>query len=184
MSVACARLTETAARLFAERGLSNVGINEIIREADVARMSLYNNFGSKEELALAAYAAVSQARKAAVDAVIEAAPDPRSAILAVFDHAGDLARVRGFRGCAFINLAAHLEPGAHRLLTLVRNHKVALRERFAALATRHGQRNPEELGRQLLALWDGAIADAHIEGSDAPIEAARAAAEHLLERST
>ena len=38
------RLTATAIRLFQERGLSRVGINEIVREADVARMSLYKQF--------------------------------------------------------------------------------------------------------------------------------------------
>lgn len=74
------RLTAAAARLFQERGLTRVGINEITREADVARMSLYNNFNSKEDLALAAYAAVSKSRQNAVDAAMAAAdgPKPRS----------------------------------------------------------------------------------------------------------
>jgi len=64
------RLTGTALRLFQEKGFARVGINEIIREADVARMSLYNNFGSKDDLALAAYSALSRERQAAMDAAI------------------------------------------------------------------------------------------------------------------
>jgi AcrR family transcriptional regulator len=182
MSAAAARLTETAARLFAERGFSRVGINEIIREADVARMSLYNNFASKEDLALAAYSAMSEARLAAVDAAIEGAPGPREAILAVFELARDLAERDDFRGCAFLNLAAHVAPAEDRLSALVRDHKHAIRSRFAALAGQDGHEDLALLGRQLLALWDGAFADAHIEGATAPVEAARAAAERLLER--
>jgi len=174
------RLTATAIRLFQERGFARVGIDEIIREADVARMSLYNNFRSKEGLALAAYAALSEARQDAVDAVIAAAPDPQAAILAIFDLAQTLAGRPSFRGCAFINLAAQVGLGEERLVALVRRHKAALRERFARLAAECGEPDPELLGRQLLALWDGALADAFIEGDTAPIRAARQAAEQLL----
>jgi AcrR family transcriptional regulator len=183
MTNARARLTETAARLFSEKGFSNVGINEIVRDAEVARMSLYNNFASKEDLALAAYETVSEARHAALGAAIAAAANPRSAILAVFDVAIDIAQQEDFRGCAFLNLAAHLEPGADRLLALVRDHKARLRETFEHLAADDGQADPGQIGRQLLALWDGALADAHIEGGVAPISAAREAAECLLRSS-
>lgn len=176
------RLTATAIRLFQDRGFARVGIDQIVREAEVARMSLYNNFHSKEGLALAAYAALSQARQEAVDAVISAAPDPQAAILAIFDLAQTLAGRPSFRGCAFINLAAQVGSSEERLVALVRRHKAALRERFARLAAERGEPEPELLSRQLLALWDGALADAFIEGDIAPIRAARRAAEHLLTR--
>jgi AcrR family transcriptional regulator len=91
--------------------VSLVGINEIIREADVARMSLYNHFASKEDLALAACAAPSEARQDAFDAAISAAATPGEAVIALFDLARDLARAPEFRGCAFVGLAAHAEPG-------------------------------------------------------------------------
>ncbi|WP_185020747.1 TetR/AcrR family transcriptional regulator [Histidinibacterium lentulum] len=170
----------TAARLFQERGLNRVGINEIIREADVARMSLYNNFKSKEDLALAAYGAVSKSRQDAVDAAIAASDGPEAAILAIFDLAADLAGGASFRGCAFIDLAAHAAVDDARLIDLVRRHKSALRGRFSRLAERAGVADPEKTARQLLALWDGSLTDAFIEGDAAPVSAARCAAEHLL----
>lgn len=174
------RLTATAARLFQERGLTRVGINEIIREADVARMSLYNNFKSKEDLAIAAYAAISKSRQDAVDAAIDASVGPEAAILAIFDLAADLAGRTSFRGCVFIDLAAHAALDDARLLGLVRSHKAALRDSFARLAQQAGMADPETVARQLLALWDGSLTDAFIEGDTAPILAARSAAEHLL----
>jgi len=176
------RLTATAARLFQERGLTRVGINEIIREADVARMSLYNNFGSKEDLALAAYAEVSRRRHEAIEAAIEAAAGSEEAILAIFDLAKRLAGHPSFRGCVFINLAAHVGIDDERLSGLVREHKLFLRKSFERLATDLGDAAPETLGRQLLALWDGAVVDAFVEGDTAPIRAARAAAAKLITR--
>jgi AcrR family transcriptional regulator len=44
------RIVETAYRLFSHEGLSRIGIDRIIKDADVAKASLYNHFGSKEEL--------------------------------------------------------------------------------------------------------------------------------------
>jgi len=177
---AAERLTATAARLFQERGLTRVGLNEILRAADVARMALYHNCRSKEDLALAAYAAMSKCRQDAVDSAIAAAAKPEAAILAIFDLAVDLASRASFRGCAFIDLAAHAGLNDARLLDLARGHKAALRGRFSRLAQQAGRSDPETLARQLLALWDGSLTDAFIEGDTAPISAARSAAERLL----
>lgn len=174
------RLVATAIRLFQERGYACVGINEIIREAGVARMSLYNNFASKEELAVAAYTALSERRQASFDEAIAHAANPESAVLAIFDLAADISRIPGFRGCAFINLAGQIAPDETRLNALVARHKQALRQRFEELAGRCGTEDAERVGRQLLALWDGAIADSAIEGTTASVEAAKAAAEQLV----
>ena len=47
------RIVETAERLFYAEGVRAVGIDRIIAEAGVAKMSLYNHFPSKDDLILA-----------------------------------------------------------------------------------------------------------------------------------
>src|SRR6478609_6869160 len=47
------RILETADRLFYQEGVRAVGIDRIIAEAEVAKMSLYNHFPSKDDLILA-----------------------------------------------------------------------------------------------------------------------------------
>ena len=47
------RLLDAAGRLFYADGIAATGINAITAEAGVARMSLYNNFASRDELMLA-----------------------------------------------------------------------------------------------------------------------------------
>ena len=47
------RIVETAERLFYAEGIRAVGIDRIIAEAEVAKMTLYNHFSSKDDLILA-----------------------------------------------------------------------------------------------------------------------------------
>lgn len=53
LSPAAGRILEAASRLFYEQGIRAVGVDAIVEEADVAKVTLYNNFGSKDELAAA-----------------------------------------------------------------------------------------------------------------------------------
>lgn len=174
------RLITTASRLFQERGYALVGINEIIAEAGVARMSLYNNFHSKEDLAVAAYRRLSLVRRESFDAAIADAPSPEDAVVAIFDIAHRLAEMPGFRGCSFINLAANTGSEERKLMAVVTEHKVALRDRLETVVVEAGIQNSRALAFQLLNLWDGAIVEAAIMQSVEPVEAAIDAALALL----
>jgi AcrR family transcriptional regulator len=173
-------LVETAALLFYERGLPNVGINEVTDRAGVARMTLYNNFASKEALALAAFEHQAEERRRMVDAHLGKAVTPRAGVAALFDVAQLLAAQPRFKGCAFINVALQVADPGGRLHALVLDHKLWVRSKFQSLAELARARQPQRLAQQLLALWDGALVEAYIQGSVEPIEAGRQAATVLL----
>jgi AcrR family transcriptional regulator len=174
------RLVETAARLFYERGLPNIGINEVTDAAGVARMTLYNNFESKEALALAAFEHQAEERRRMVDAYLGKAATPAAGVAALFDVAELLATQPRFKGCAFINVALQTADRGGRLHALVIGHKLWVRGKFQGLAERAGARQPQRLAQQLLALWDGAIVEAYIQSSREPIKAGRSAAKALF----
>src|SRR5687768_15637980 len=92
------RLIDTAAGLFYERGLPNVGINEVTEHAGVARMTLYNNFDSKEALALAAFERQAEARRALFAKHLEGARTASAAVKAMFVVSEQLATEPGFCG--------------------------------------------------------------------------------------
>jgi AcrR family transcriptional regulator len=176
----CDRLVQTAADLFYERGLPNVGINEVTDRAGVARMTLYNNFDSKEALALAAFERRAEKRRIAMEQRLARARTPADAVKALFDLSEQFAEDPRFRGCPFINVAVQdprLEGPMH---ALVRAHKDWIRARFRDLAARAGHRKPDTSAQQLLALLDGASVEAFIQGSVEPIRAARQAAAILF----
>jgi len=174
------RLIDTAADLFYDRGLPNVGINEVTERAGVARMTLYNNFDSKEALALAAFEREAQARRALIEQRLGRKRTPSEAVKALFDLSEQFARKSRFRGCPFINVAVQDPRLKAPMHALVRAHKDWIRAKFRDIAAQAGHRKPDTAAQQLLALLDGASVEAFIQGSVEPIRASRQAAEILL----
>src|SRR4051812_49835540 len=76
------RLLDAAARLFYAGGIAATGINAITAEAGVARMSLYNNFASKEELVLAYVEARHQEWLDLYQTRLDSSSDPQAGVLA------------------------------------------------------------------------------------------------------
>jgi len=174
------RLVETAAALFYARGLPNVGINAVIDQAGVARMSLYNHFPSKDALAEAVYEREAGRRRERIDAALRRSTAPEQRLSAVFDVAEELSRETPFRGCAFIGLAAQIATPDSRLHAVARRHKAWLLDRFREIAADARHDAPDMAAQQFLALWDGAITEAYIQGSTTPLRAARSGALALL----
>jgi AcrR family transcriptional regulator len=178
------RLIDTAAELFCRRGLPNVGINEVTDHAGVARMTLYNNFASKEDLALAAFERQVERRRIMIDEQLERCKSVVRKIEGLFAVALRLALDTNFRGCAFINVAAQQADPTSRLHSLARAHKCWIKERIQALIASAGVRSSQQLAQQILALWDGAVIETYIQGTDEPILAARDAAVTLVKAAT
>jgi AcrR family transcriptional regulator len=174
------RLIDTAANLFYERGLPNVGINEVTEHAGVARMTLYNNFPTKQALALAAFERQAETRRALFAKRLEGARTASDAVKAIFEVSEQLATDPGFRGCAFTNVAVQSPFSEGPMHTLVRTHKAWVRAKFREIAAWAGHQEPDTAAQQLLALLDGASIEAFIQGSVEPIRASKQAAEILL----
>ncbi|HKE47169.1 MAG TPA: TetR/AcrR family transcriptional regulator [Rhodanobacteraceae bacterium] len=175
-----ARLIETARRLFTERGAANVGINDVTDTAGVARMTLYNNFASKEALTVAVYRDSAQNTLRNLDAVIAASRTESGRVGAVFDHFGKGCDRAGFRGCSFIHASFQDENPHGAVYAVVQAYKRALRERiFGALD--EGRKGRAELADQIVILLDGAVTEAYIKGVANPIRAGKRAAQTLLD---
>jgi len=177
------RLLAAADELFYEGGTHAVGIDRVIERAGVAKASLYDNFGSKEELIRAYLEARHEARKARLTARLERYATPRERLLGVFDALADVMAQPTFRGCAFQRAGAESGPGG-RVKEVVDGARGWTRELFTSLAREAGARHPEELAQQFMLLYDGALVSAHLEGGTHPALAARAAAALMLDADT
>src|SRR5690242_19346682 len=79
-------LLDTAFRLFYRDGYHAVGIDTILAEAKLAKMTLYHHFKSKEELIVAALERRGEQIRAHRDAALaKAGSSPRKRLLALFD---------------------------------------------------------------------------------------------------
>ncbi len=131
------RLLSAANELFYAEGVQTVGVDRIIDRAGVAKASLYNLFGSKEEL-VAAYLASRHERTASrLTETIERIDDPRQKIIAVFDDQARQYEQPEFNGCAFI--AASTEAPSRGLVEQAADEfRSWIRGMFTELASQAG----------------------------------------------
>ena len=108
------RLVRAAQALFLEHGFRATGIDAILASAGVAKMTLYNHFGSKDALiheVLTQHDA--EVRRRFVEAMNAAGGPPRHRILAAFDHLAAEIAAPDFKGGLFIRAAYEdTEPSA------------------------------------------------------------------------
>src|ERR1700742_2141338 len=97
------RLLAADNELFYNEGVHTVGIDRIIEQAGVAKASLYNTYGSKDELVRAYLQLRFDARRDATMAALALVDSPREKLLAIFDLLETTCRRPGFHGCAFVN---------------------------------------------------------------------------------
>ena len=173
------RLLAAANELFYTEGVHTVGIDRVIEQAGVAKASLYNTFGSKEEL-VRAYLEGRHANVAArITGALARYDTPRDRLLGVFDAQGELFAEPGFRGCAFASASA--ESPSDAVEHAAADYRGWVRSLFTGLAREAGPPDPEGLARQLHLLYDGASLSARMDHDPSAAIAARAAAATLLD---
>lgn len=182
LTPAAERILETASRLFYEEGIRGVGVDAISEQADVSKVTLYKNFGSKDELVAAYLRRRDERWQAVLGRDTERHGDTSGRLLAVFDAYGDyLFDEEGYRGCAFINAAAEIPDDDHPARSVIRDHKDGIRKHLSILAAEGGFENPAALAERLLILLEGAWVTAVVRRSLEPLDSARELAVRLLE---
>jgi AcrR family transcriptional regulator len=174
------RLLAAAEALFYEEGFNTVGIDRVIERAGVAKASLYDCFGSKEELVRSYLQSRNEARQARLTAGLAQFGTPRERLLGVFDLLGKLIAEPTFRGCAFVKAGAESRPGSS-VRGVCDDSRAWMRELFTGLAREAGAANPQARAQQLVMLYDGASISAQMDGNAQAAAAARAVAAALLD---
>jgi AcrR family transcriptional regulator len=174
------RILAAADELFYEEGVRSVGIDRVIERAGVAKASLYNTYGSKEELIRAYLDGRQVARRTRIERHVAAATEPRARVLAVFDALAEALAQPGYRGCAFQNASSEAYPGAG-IQEVIESSRGWLRSLLTELAREAGAAEPAQLADQLALLYDGASIGARIDRGTTPALTARGIAETLID---
>lgn len=178
------RLLESATRLFTTEGIRVIGIDRILREADVAKASLYSLFGSKDALVIAYVEALDEEYRADWQRRTEDATDPESKILAFFDKAIEEQPSMEFRGSHFLNAAGEYprpETDAERgIVAACVEHRTWMHSTITALLNAKNGYPSEEQASQILIFLDGGLAGARLTRDVAPLVTAKQLAIQLL----
>lgn len=179
------RIVETAERLFYAEGVRAVGIDRIIAEAEVAKMSLYNHFSSKDALILA----VLEYREQKFDALFEKWMAKHiklglSRLEAFFAALKDWFKSSGFRGCMFINSCIELADANHAGSQFSAKHKQRFHELLnECISETAGRKAAEAMSPAISLLVEGAIVTALMEQSPKSADWAKDAALALVSKS-
>jgi AcrR family transcriptional regulator len=179
------RILDAAYGLFSRSGIRAVGVDRIIAEAGVAKMTLYRNFGSKDELALAflrereerwtrGWLQAEATRRGAT---------PAERLLAIFDVFGEWFRRDDYEGCAFVTTLLELDDPAAPVRQACVGHLENIRAFVRRLAVGAGvpAAQADGVARQWHILMKGSIVAA-AEGDREAAGRARELGELLLAR--
>jgi len=177
------RLLDTAARLFIAEGFRATGIDRVLAEAGVAKMTLYHHFGSKDDLIAATLRRRDEAFRSWLSRSVERRETaaPRDRLLAVFDVYARWFRQRDFRGCMFINAAAEFPGEAAAIRAACDEHARLIEAYVRSLAEDAGANDPASIAAQLCLLLDGAIVATQRNGRSSHVKTAKRAAEALID---
>ncbi len=175
------RLLAAANDLFYRQGIRSVGIDEIIAAADVAKMSLYRTFPSKDELVAAYLRERDQSYWRWWDEVVARHPGaPRAQFSALFRSLARRATRSDYRGCPFTNAATEFPEPDHPGRAVAVANKRELHRRLRDLVRAIGVRDAAGLADQLVLLFEGTYSSAQTFGPSGPAHRVTEAAEALL----
>lgn len=175
------RLLGHAYELFSRRGIRDVGIDELIESAGVAKATLYRHFASKDDLVLAFLERREQrwTREWVEAESARRGSTPEEQLLAIFDLFDEWFARQDFEGCSFINVMLEMGPrhaAGHASVRHLENIRAVVRER----AEQAGLRDPVSFAHSWHILMKGSIVAA-AEGDAEAARRAKAMARLLLE---
>ena len=186
LTPAASTILTTASRLFYEFGIHAVGVDRIAKESGITKKTLYDRFGSKQELVLAYLRRREDQWRSALKRSLSEHPVPGTErVLAVFDAADLWYTGRSTKWCSAVNARAEAgpEPAGIAILTEVKSKKIWMLDQFRALCKEAKLSNPEALAQQLQLLLEGALVTLGTRSFAEPIRVAKKAAMVLLEGS-
>lgn len=180
-------LVDTALRLFYTQGFNATGIDKILAESGVAKMTMYKHFKSKDELILAALTRRDeQFRDWLTSSMQTVSANPREQLLAMYDALeewfhGRAFKGMGFSGCAFINASGEFAKLDHPAHQIAAEHKRCILDCITDLCDQAGAANPKQLAEELALLKEGAIVTAQVRGMPDAAKIAKTIATALLD---
>lgn len=151
----------TAMRLFNQYGFTNIGIDRIIDESGVAKMTFYKHFPSKNQLIRQCLIERDRfIREQANQRLLLANTDVHSQIRALFDWYQDWFMQKDFFGCMFIKASDEFGNDS-TIQTIILTHKQWLAQKIEEVLTAGNIADAITKAKQIQIALDGAIVNEH-----------------------
>lgn len=175
-------LVKKAMELFAQGGYTGVGIDRIIAEAGIAKMTLYKYFPSKSDLILEVLNQRDAFFRTSLMNYVNQQESLPQKILALFTWHDQWFKRKDFNGCMFINAAAEFHDRKDPIHQVAALHKQLIIDYIESLLLETHGTKARKLASQINILLDGAIDAAHLTGNPNAAMEAWEAAQCLIDR--
>jgi len=177
-------IVKTASRLFYEQGYNLTGINEIIKEAGIAKATLYSHFRSKEDLCVAYLKFRNETFLVDIEEFCRKQDRGEAQLLGLFGFLEKFYDDKGFNGCWCMNTVSELprdngkvrqeiQKQKNDFLTLI--HKLLI-DNYPDMA----DKKQDLLAKQIYLIYEGAISESHLHQSSWPITSAKELCQQIL----
>lgn len=178
------RIAAAAGALFYGQGLRAVSMDAVAEAAGVTKRTLYYHFRSKDDLITAYLETTADPTFTLIRRGFEQAQgDVADKVEGLFLALAGAARRPGWRGCGILRASVELiETPGHPALLAGRAHKQRIEDWLCEVLQQADMPGPEArpLARQIVLLFDGALAVALLQRDPAYMEAAGRAAHSLV----
>ncbi len=181
------RVLHTAMSLFYKHGVHSVGVDRIIAESGVAKMTFYRHFPSKARLISAYLAAKDETwRQLVVRFTGDTSQPALDRLLAVFDALEFAIIDPGFYGCPFIKALGEFGPERDdpEVRAQILAHFATTEKLVSQLLEQIAPRNAMSLVQPFLSLITGTLVVAQATGGVDVARQNKAVARMLLSSST
>jgi len=148
------RLIQTAEKLFYKQGYRATGINQIIKEAEVAKASFYQYFPSKEALCAEYLRERHISSHKRQKEYISKGKTVQEKICSLLENITDNAVRNNFNGCPFLNILSEINEHESEIRQIVTTHKSRLIELIRNELTDF--ENKDELAEMIFLVYEGA----------------------------
>jgi AcrR family transcriptional regulator len=181
MTPGARRVLAAASRLFYAQGIHAVGVDLIAAEAGVTKKTLYDRFGSKEQIVVEYLADRDERWRAFVtERLARVEPGSVDRVLAVFDASQAWMTESSPKGCGMVNAHAEISDPSHPAHAIITGQKEWMLALFADLVREFAPSRADGSARTLMLLHEGAMVAHGLRVLPAPIGHARALAAELL----
>jgi len=178
-------IIDTASNLFYQNGYNLTGINEIIREAGIAKATLYSHFRSKDDICIAYLKNRNETFLKEIKAFSESKEAGKTQVLGVFDFLNNFFKDKSFNGCWCINTFSEIPRENAKIRTEIQNQKKDFLQLVEDLVITNypnlSQKDQKIAAKQVYLLYESAISESHIHQESWPINAAKDMANKILE---
>jgi len=169
-------ILNTASDLFYNKGYNLIGINEIIKEAGIAKATLYSHFKTKNDLLLAYLDKMDKEVMSSLQEFVNSKPRGNKRLQAVLEFLYSFFNEKNFNGCWCIRSLAEVPKENIEVINKIKSNKNTLLSyiKLVVMENKPDLKSKAQisLAKQIYLLYEGAVTEAHLQNESWPIDEA------------